>query len=149
MTTPITDQHFVVLGLARQGLAVTRWLMEQGAQVTVSDSKPEADLQAPIGSLRDLSVASDDPRYLDLQVNVEGVEVSQDGKQAVVSGEVLLPADEAGPSELWVLAVAYGDNGAIVGARKWKSAGETHFEIGVYSLGGKIAKVEVLTEARP
>ena len=56
MTTPIADQHFVVLGLARQGLAVTRWLMEQGAQVTVSDSKPETDLQDPIGSLRDLDV---------------------------------------------------------------------------------------------
>jgi UDP-N-acetylmuramoylalanine--D-glutamate ligase len=56
MTTPIADQHFVVLGLARQGLAVTRWLVEQGAQVTVSDAKPEADLQDPIGSLRDLDV---------------------------------------------------------------------------------------------
>jgi UDP-N-acetylmuramoylalanine--D-glutamate ligase len=56
MTTPIADQHFVVLGLARQGLAVTRWLVEQGAQVTVSDAKPAADLQDPIGSLRDLAV---------------------------------------------------------------------------------------------
>ncbi len=56
MTTPIVDQHFVVLGLARQGLAVTRWLKEQGAQVTVSDVKPEADLQGPVDSLRDLDV---------------------------------------------------------------------------------------------
>src|SRR5512139_2169621 len=56
MTTPIVDQHFVVLGLARQGLAVTRWLVEQGAQVTVSDTKPEAELQGPIESLRDLDV---------------------------------------------------------------------------------------------
>ncbi len=56
MTIPIADQHFVVLGLARQGLAVTRWLMEQGAHVTVSDAKPEADLHDPIDSLRDLDV---------------------------------------------------------------------------------------------
>jgi UDP-N-acetylmuramoylalanine--D-glutamate ligase len=56
MTTPIADQHFVVLGLARQGLAVTRWLVEQSAQVTVSDTKPEAELHGPIDSLRDLSV---------------------------------------------------------------------------------------------
>jgi UDP-N-acetylmuramoylalanine--D-glutamate ligase len=56
MTTPLADQHFVVLGLARQGLAVTRWLMEQGAHVTVSDAKPEAELQDPIGALRDLDV---------------------------------------------------------------------------------------------
>ena len=56
MTTPIADHHFVVLGLARQGLAVTRWLVEQGAQVTVSDTKPEAELQDPIDALRDLDV---------------------------------------------------------------------------------------------
>jgi UDP-N-acetylmuramoylalanine--D-glutamate ligase len=56
MTTPIADQHFVVLGLARQGLAVTRWLVEQSAQVTVSDAKPEAELRDSISSLRDLKV---------------------------------------------------------------------------------------------
>ena len=56
MTTPIADQHFVVLGLARQGLAVTRWLVEQSAQVTVSDAKPEAELHDSISSLRDLKV---------------------------------------------------------------------------------------------
>lgn len=56
MTTPIADHHFIVLGLARQGLAVTRWLVEQGAQVTVSDAKAEADLQGPIAALRDLDV---------------------------------------------------------------------------------------------
>jgi UDP-N-acetylmuramoylalanine--D-glutamate ligase len=56
MTTPIADQHFVVLGLARQGLAVTRWLVQQGARVTVSDAKPEADLQSPVEALRDLDV---------------------------------------------------------------------------------------------
>jgi UDP-N-acetylmuramoylalanine--D-glutamate ligase len=56
MTTPIVDQHFVVLGLARQGLAVTRWLVEQGAQVTVSDTKLEADLQGSLDSLRDLNL---------------------------------------------------------------------------------------------
>ncbi len=56
MTTTIADQRFVVLGLARQGLAVTRWLIEQGAQVTVSDAKPEAELQDASDALRDLNV---------------------------------------------------------------------------------------------
>jgi UDP-N-acetylmuramoylalanine--D-glutamate ligase len=56
MTTPIADQHFVVLGLARQGLAVTRWLVGQGAHVTVSDVKPEVELQGAIEALRDLDV---------------------------------------------------------------------------------------------
>lgn len=56
MLTPVANHHFVVLGLARQGLAVTRWLIEQGARVTVSDAKPEADLQDTIAALRDLTV---------------------------------------------------------------------------------------------
>ncbi len=56
MTTSITDHHFVVLGLARQGIAAARWLVEQGAQVTVSDAKAEAQLSGPIEALRDLDV---------------------------------------------------------------------------------------------
>ena len=56
MTLPIADHHFVVLGLARQGIAAARWLVEQGAQVTVSDAKPADQLQDPIESLRDLDV---------------------------------------------------------------------------------------------
>jgi UDP-N-acetylmuramoylalanine--D-glutamate ligase len=56
MITPIAEQHFVVLGLARQGMAVTRWLVEQSAQVTVSDAKPEVELRDSISSLRDLKV---------------------------------------------------------------------------------------------
>ena len=56
MTTLVTDQQVVVLGLARQGLAVTRWLVEQGAHVTMSDAKPADALEAPIASLRDLDV---------------------------------------------------------------------------------------------
>jgi UDP-N-acetylmuramoylalanine--D-glutamate ligase len=56
MTTPLADQHVVVLGLARQGLAVTRWLTEQHARVTVSDVKPADALQDPIGALRDYDV---------------------------------------------------------------------------------------------
>ncbi len=56
MTISIADRHFVVLGLARQGLAVTRWLMEQGARVTVSDTKNEAQLQEAREALRDLDV---------------------------------------------------------------------------------------------
>ncbi len=56
MITPIADHHFVVLGLARQGLAVTRWLIAQGAQVTASDVKSEEELQDSLASLRDLDV---------------------------------------------------------------------------------------------
>ena len=54
--TPIADHHIVVLGLARQGLAAARWLAAQGAQVTVSDTKPADELTAEIEALRDVNV---------------------------------------------------------------------------------------------
>ena len=96
-----------------------------------------------------LAVPADDTRYLDLEVKTGTVEINSDGSQAVITGDVILTGDVPTPSQVWALAVAYDANGEIVGARKWKSEGETHFEITVYSLGGVIDHVEVLTEVRP
>lgn len=99
--------------------------------------------------LSGLVIAEDDGRYLDLQANVDQVEISGDGRQATISGEVVLTEQMAAPSQLWLLAVAYDANGDIIGARKWKSASEAHFEITVYSLAGTIDHIELLLEARP
>jgi LysM repeat protein len=107
------------------------------------------DFEARSEVLSALAVATDDPRYLDLQVKTEMVEINPDGKQAVIRGDVILPEDIPTPSQIWALAVAYDPEGDIIGARKWKSVGETHFEITVYSVGGRIDHVEVLTEIRP
>lgn len=109
---------------------------------------PEA-FQAQSEVLSALPVAADDARYLDLQVKIDHQTVIQDGSQAVIYGEVIMPEGRPSFSQLWVLAVAYDSNGDIVGARKWKSAGETNFDITVYSLAGKIDYVEVLIEVRP
>jgi hypothetical protein len=55
-----------------------------------------------------------------------------------------------GADLVWVLAVAYGEDGQVVGFRRWESAGdEDEFEFWVYSLGPEIARVELLVEARP
>ena len=37
---PLAGQHIVVLGMARQGKALARWLPTIGARVTLSDSRP-------------------------------------------------------------------------------------------------------------
>ena len=95
------------------------------------------------------SVAADDQRYLDSQVKVDTVDINPDGGEATVSGEVVLPANSPTLSQLWVLAVAYDADGNIVGARKWKSAGEKEFEFTVFSVAGAIDHVEMLSEARP
>ncbi len=43
-----SDKRVVILGAARQGLALTRYLLSQGAQVTLSDAKPAAELDLPV-----------------------------------------------------------------------------------------------------
>jgi hypothetical protein len=105
--------------------------------------------QAQSEILSGLPVAANDTRYLDLQVKVRSVKIAEDGSQALVSGEIIVHDGIQGISQIWILAVAYDVGGNIVGARKWKSDGETQFEITVYSLGEKIDHVDVLIEARP
>ncbi len=50
------DQRIVILGLARQGVALARYLAEQGARVTVSDVQPAEKLAAPLSALADLTI---------------------------------------------------------------------------------------------
>lgn len=90
-----------------------------------------------------------DSRYIEATSTVDSTEFSSGRMEAVVRGEVTLMESAPKLSQLWVLAVAYNAKGEIVGVRKWKSDGETSFEIPVYSLGGAIDHVETLVEARP
>lgn len=46
----------VILGLARQGKALARYLTSQGAEVVLSDMKPAADLETEFEELADLSL---------------------------------------------------------------------------------------------
>jgi LysM repeat protein len=96
-----------------------------------------------------LAVESGDARYIKAQVELREMVTNPDHSQAAVRGAVLLPEGSPTPSQVWVLAVAYNAEGNIVGERKWKSAGETQFELTVYSLGGMIEQVKLLTEVRP
>jgi LysM repeat protein len=89
-----------------------------------------------------------DTRYLDLDTNVDEVVISPDGSQVEVRGEVIIPDGTPRPSQLWGMILAYDMSGKIIGARKWESSGGTEFNLTVYSLGGIIDHIEVLTEAR-
>ena len=50
-----TGKHVLVIGAARQGQALTRYLVDHGAQVTLNDRKPETE-QACCQSLRSATV---------------------------------------------------------------------------------------------
>jgi len=51
-----TGKHVLILGAARQGLALARWLSRHGANVTLNDSRREEDLASARKSLADTNV---------------------------------------------------------------------------------------------
>jgi len=55
-TRDLTGKHIVVLGLARQGIALARFLAGQGAQVTVSDVKTAEQLAEAIKGLEGYAI---------------------------------------------------------------------------------------------
>lgn len=51
-----TNTHVLILGAARQGLALARWLARHGAHVTLNDSRREEELASAKNSLADVNV---------------------------------------------------------------------------------------------
>lgn len=56
ITRDLAGKRAVVLGLARQGVAMARFLARAGAQVTVSDLKTKAELADAVAALADVPV---------------------------------------------------------------------------------------------
>ncbi len=54
--TDWTGKHILVLGAARQGIALARWMTRHGARVTLSDKRLEADLEPARRSLANLPI---------------------------------------------------------------------------------------------
>lgn len=52
----IRNLHIVILGLARQGTALARFLAQAGADVTVSDMRTEEQLSVPLAELEGLPI---------------------------------------------------------------------------------------------
>jgi LysM repeat protein len=94
------------------------------------------------------AVSADDARYLDAKIVTGNVAISPEGSQAVISGDAILPAGSPTPSQVWVLVIAYGSDDQILGVRKWKSDSDLHFNTTVYSLGGSIDHIDILSEVR-
>ncbi|HTP03298.1 MAG TPA: UDP-N-acetylmuramoyl-L-alanine--D-glutamate ligase [Anaerolineales bacterium] len=56
MATDWTNKRVVILGAARQGLALARWLSEHGARVILSDRRTEQEMAAARTSLETLPI---------------------------------------------------------------------------------------------
>jgi LysM repeat protein len=113
------------------------------------DAKPQVQVLTAIRLL------PNDERYLPATINNTLVQVNADGRSASVRGQVLMPGDTNDARQVWVAGTAYDENGRVVGVRRWEwddglaAGGSLPFEFSVFSLGGKIASVELAVEARP
>ena len=113
------------------------------------------DVKPQVQVLTAIRLLPDDERYLPATINNTLVEINAEGHSARVTGQVLLPGQSKAASQVWVAGTAYDDAGRVVGVRRWESSaglspgGNLPFEFMVYSIGGKIARVEFAVEARP
>jgi hypothetical protein len=113
------------------------------------------DVKPQVQILTAIRLLPNDERYLPATINNALVQVSAEGRSATVRGVVLLPSDVENASQVWVAGTAYDEAGYVVGVRRWEwddglaAGGTLPFEFMVSSLGGKIARVEFVVEARP
>src|SRR5512142_1614875 len=56
MATEWSGKRVVILGAARQGLALARWLAEHQAQVVLSDKRAESEMDSAISTLEGLPI---------------------------------------------------------------------------------------------
>ncbi|MBV6452451.1 MAG: hypothetical protein MHPDNHAH_03208 [Anaerolineales bacterium] len=96
-----------------------------------------------------------DERYVSAAVNNALVQINAEGHSAQVSGLVLSQSQTATANQVWVAATVYDEEGRVVGVRRWESnaslppGGSLPFNFLVSSVGGRIARVEFVVEARP
>jgi len=60
----LENKKVLVVGLARTGVAVVRFLAQAGAQVTVTDMREEAELSEPLSELADLEIGLELGRHV-------------------------------------------------------------------------------------
>ncbi|MBK9926099.1 MAG: hypothetical protein IPP66_12505 [Anaerolineales bacterium] len=112
------------------------------------DAKPQVQILTAIRLL------PNDTRYLPATVNNTLVEINAEGHYANITGEVRLPAESKAATQTWVAAVAYDEEGRVVGVKRWEGGGvqpggSLSFQMSVSSLGGRMTRVEFAVETRP
>ncbi len=151
--------------LARSELAVSALnVLQPGAQMPLL-----AYFAAPLpstyttgaGLVTALSLVPGDARYLSTAIQLTGMQLLANDRQARLQGTVQVDGENTA-RWLWLALVAYDSRGQAVGLRKWESpqpcpprdtglpgCAALTFDVTVYSLGPPIDHVTVLAEARP
>ena len=114
-------------------------------------SSPQVELQL----LSALPVSAEDKNVFSVSISDPQITISQDGYSASVNGVASITTADAQASRFWIAAVAFDNTGNVVGIRQLDkktalAAGVTaDFTMYIYSIAGKIARVELYGEAIP
>ncbi len=100
------------------------------------------------------AIQSSTSRYLPVTLNNTVTQIDWDGKTAQLSGQIFLPAESQAATQVWVAAVAYDNDGQVVGMRRWEGGaiqpgGSISFSFLVASLGSAIEAVDFIVQANP
>jgi hypothetical protein len=99
------------------------------------------------------AIQSMNSRYLPATLHNTIAQIEWNGLTAQLSGQIILPAESIAATQVWVAAVAYDQDGLVVGIKRWEG-GEIQpgasipFSFLVSSLGPTIDTVEFVVEAR-
>ena len=123
--------------------------------VALFDDAPSTWDKAEARLLSAISVPEGDERYLNAEILNLQISIDSSGSSATITGEIVLAPEIPVANLIWILAIAYDENGVPVAVRRWDHAGELvggdtlSFAIDLYSLGPVITQVELLYEVRP
>ncbi|MDA1329920.1 MAG: LysM peptidoglycan-binding domain-containing protein [Chloroflexi bacterium] len=146
----LLDKDGVILSSAQAITPINAFEVGEAMPLVGYWQTPPAGWASAQGQLLSAYVAAEpQERYFASSVSNEETTIADNGRSAKLSGAVELP-EGATPSLIWVLGIAYDAQGRVLGVRRWESDGDDkEFEFYVYSLGGEIVRVELLSEARP
>ena len=132
-------------------------LLQPGSSLPILASFPAPvpenyDVEAEIDYW--LPTMPDDDRYAETEILDSNIQLSEDDAIAYVDGKISMDSAYREIASLWLLAVAFDQDGNPVGFRRWEAAlpianGEAiAFNTIVYSLGPGIDRIELMAEAR-
>ncbi len=99
----------------------------------------------------------EDGRYLTVILDEQKILLTDSGLAATIELQLSLAAGESVARRIWVVASAYDRQGNVVGLRRWEYKAENPLQSGqtlpirfdIYSISGKIERVDLAAEARP
>jgi LysM repeat protein len=113
------------------------------------------DATPQVQFLTAIRLLPDQELYLPAQIQEGLAQVAWSGLTAKLTGRVFLPTGGPPASSVWVAAVAYDQEGSVLGVRRWESGSgiepgqSLQFSFTISAVAGRIDRVEYAVEAIP